>query len=168
MRARLLACGTSNSASMKPLTKLDRFPKCNTPPRRPQPSQVFDRRSRAAREKNMDWCCPSCAESVPATFDLCWNCGRPGHNGDSTTNYSNRGSAEYTPPTPPANVAVLRRRFRCLLLSFSCAALVDLLYHGITRFTILVGIQLLLAPLLSILFIYLFGTTTPESGTPCR
>jgi predicted amidophosphoribosyltransferase len=24
-----------------------------------------------------DWPCPACGESVPATFDLCWNCGRP-------------------------------------------------------------------------------------------
>jgi hypothetical protein len=116
----------------------------------------------------MDWRCPSCAESVPATFDLCWNCGRPEHNSDPPTTAENRESTEHANHRQPANVRVLRRSFRYLLIFFSCAAVIDLLYHGITRFSILVGIQLLLAPLLSILFIYLFGTTTPESGTPCR
>lgn len=24
-----------------------------------------------------DWTCPACKESVPATFDVCWNCGEP-------------------------------------------------------------------------------------------
>lgn len=116
----------------------------------------------------MDWRCPSCAESVPTTFDLCWNCGRPEHNSGPPTTAGSRESTDHANHRHPANVRVLRRSFRCLLIFFSCAAVIDLLYHGITRFSILVGIQLLLAPLLSILFIYLFGTTTSESGTPCR
>ena len=165
---RLLACVTSNSTSMQPLTKLDRFPNCNAPPCRPQWSQLADRQAGISREKNMDWRCPSCAESVPTTFDMCWNCGRPEHNSGPSTTASNRASTEGANYKHPANIRALRRCFRCLLIFFSCAAVIDLLYHGITRFSILVGIQLLIAPLLSILFIYLFGTTTPESGTPCR
>ena len=89
----------------------------------------------------MDWCCPSCAESVPATFDMCWNCGRPEHNSGPSTTASNRASTEGANYKHPANIRALRRCFRCLLIFFSCAAVIDLLYHGITRFSILVGIQ---------------------------
>ena len=165
---RLHACVTSNSTSMQPPTKLDRFPNCNAPPCRPQWSQLADRRAGMSQEKNMDWRCPSCAEAVPATFDMCWNCGRPEHNSGPPATISSQVSTDRENYKYPENIRVLRRCFRCLLIFFSCAAVIDLLYHGITRFSILVGIQLLIAPLLSILFIYLFGTTTPESGTPCR
>ena len=162
---RSLACATFNSTSIHPLTKLDRFPNCHAPVRHPKPPRVAGQWLGASREKHMDWRCPSCNESVPATFDLCWNCGQPEQTKNPRTTVA---ASESSVQQNPTNARALRRCFRWLLMFLTGAAALDLLFHGITRFSILVGIQLLLAPLLSILFIYLFGTTTHEPGSPCR
>ena len=159
---------TLNASKMPPRRESELSARRGVLPYHPAPLRAAEGCNDAWWEWNMEWRCSSCGESVPVTFDLCWNCGVPLQGTSSQAPATRQEATSPDGDGGPRPIPQVRRWFRLALWCLTCAAIVDLLYHGLTRFSILVGIQLLFAPLLSILFVYLFGPPTNKTGSVCR